>query len=195
MYIMIKVAVIACHETEDIELIVPVDVWRRAGMRVDIISLDKKNSVIFQSGTKFSCNSIIEKTNFAQYHALYLPGGNGSKKYFLENWTPKNISVIQRLHKAIEQFIKNDSKYVLAMDEAPKILKTLDLLNPKVKVSANSSLKNELKNYYVDDNVTISKNIITAKKVGDSFEFAFKVIEELLDKKIATEVKNSIFIK
>ena len=192
---MVKIAVIACHETEDIELTIPVDLWRRAGMRVDIVSLDKKNSVIFQSGTKFSCGTIIEKTNFAQYHALYLPGGKGSKKYFSESWTPKNISVVQRLHKAIEQFIKNDSKYVLAMDEAPKILKTLDLLPAKTKISANSSLKNDLKGFYVEDDISISKNIITGKNIGNSFEFAYAVIEELIDKKTANEVKNSIFSK
>lgn len=192
---MVKIAVVACHETDDIELNIPVVLWRKAGFRVDIISLDKKNSVVFQSGTKFSCNSIIEKTNFAQYHALYLPGGVGSKKYFVENWTPKNVSVVQRLHKAIEQFVKNDSKYILASGEAPKILHDLELIPPKTKIAAVSTLKNLLKTLYCEDRVMASKNFITSKSPGDSFDFAFKVIETLADKKTATEVRNSIFLK
>lgn len=190
---MIKIAVIACHETEDIELIVPTDVWRKAGMRVDLISLDKKNSIILQSGTKISCNGIIEKCNFSQYNAIYLPGGCGSKKYFLSEWTPKNIDVIHRLHKALHHFSENEKKYVLAMDEAPKILVELNLLSSKTKIVGSDKIAKELKGFYVNDKkILANNNTITAKNIGDVFDFALLVVETLLDKKALNNIKNII---
>ncbi len=190
---MIKIAVIACHETDDIELIVPVTIWRKAGMRVDIISLDKKNSVILQSGTKFGCNGIIEKTNFSQYNAIYLPGGVGAKRYFSSDWTPKNIDVVLRLHKALDQFVKTDKKYIIAIDQAPKILLELGLLPSSAKIACNPELKSVLKSNYCPDNVVISKSFITAKDVTAAFDLTFSVINELVDKKTASTIKNSYY--
>ncbi len=190
---MIKIAVIACHETDDIELIVPVTIWRKAGIRVDIISLDKKNSIILQSGTKFSCNGIIEKTNFSQYNAIYLPGGVGSKKYFSSDWTPKNIDVVLRLHKALDQFVKTDKKYIIAIDQAPKILLELGLLPSSAKIACSPELKSVLKSNYCPDNVAISKSFITAKDVTAAFDLTFSVINELVDKKTASTIKNSYY--
>ncbi len=190
---MIKIAVIACHETDDIELIVPVTIWRKVGIRVDIISLDKKNSIILQSGTKFSCNGIIEKTNFSQYNAIYLPGGVGSKRYFSSDWTPKNVDVVLRLHKALEQFAKNDKKYIIAIDQAPKILKELTLLPSNAKVTCSPETKAALKENYSDEKVVVYKNLITAQQVSESFELTFKVINELVDKKTATAIKSTYY--
>lgn len=192
---MVKIAAIACHETDDIELIVPITVWRKVGIRVDIISLDKKNSIILQSGTKFSCNGIIEKTNFSQYNAIFLPGGVGSKRYFSSDWTPKNIDVVLRLHKALEQFAKNDKKYIIAIDQAPKILHELNLLPSAAKVACNPELKTVLKNHYSDNNVVVYKNLITGKQVSETFELTFTAIQELLDKKTSTAIKNSYYPK
>lgn len=192
---MIKIAVIACHETDDIELIIPVAIWRKAHVRVDIISLDKKNSIILQSGTKFSCNGIIEKTNFSQYNAIYLPGGIGSKRYFLDDWTPKNEDVVKRLHKTLDQFSKNDKKYILTLDQSPRILHELELLSPTIKVTGNPELATMLKNNYVDENIVVSKNIISGKQIAEIFDFSFRVIEELVDKKSAAAVKSEYFPK
>ncbi len=190
---MVKIAVIACHETDDIELIIPVTIWRKVGIRVDIVSLDKKNSIILQSGTKFSCNGIIEKTNFSQYNAIYLPGGNGAKRYFSSDWTPKNIDVVLRLHKALDQFAKNDKKYIIAIDQAPKILNELTLLPASAKVACSDDLKTVLKNHYSDSNVVVFKNIITAKNVRTTLDLTFAVVNELVDKKTANNIKSTYY--
>ena len=188
---MIKIAVIACFETEDIELIVPVDIWRRAGIWVDIISLEKKNSIILQSGTKFSCNSIIEKSNLSLYHAIYLPGGNGHKRYFKDAWSAKNIDVVERLHKNLIKFAENEQKYILAMCAAPTILAHLDLLGDN-KVTCYPGYETTFKKNYINENVVVNKRMITGKAPGLSFEFALRVIEELVDKKTAKKVKEEI---
>ena len=74
---MVRVAVIVANKSEDIETIVPVDIWRRAGIIVKLISIEKKKSLILSNGMKISCDDILAKENLSKYNAIYLPGGLG----------------------------------------------------------------------------------------------------------------------
>lgn len=187
---MIRIAVIACNETEDIELITPIDIWRRAGLRVDTISLEKKNSILLSSGVKISCDGVIETTNLDQYNAIFLPGGNGHKKYFIENWPPKNNEGVAKLQKHLLKFHEN-KKGIYAICAAPSVLGTLGILNG-IKATCYPGFESTFKNTYVDEPVCIDKHIITGRSPAAAMDFSFAVIEKLLGKKEVEKLKKTI---
>lgn len=187
---MIRIAVIACNETEDIELITPVDIWRRAGLRVDTISLEKKNSILLSSGVKISCDGIIETTNLDQYNAIYLPGGSGHKKYFVENWPPKNNEGVVKLQKHLLKFNEN-KKGIYAMCAAPSVLGYLGILDG-VKATCYPGFEETFKKTYVNEPICIDKHIITGRSPAASFDFSFAVMEKLLGKDAVAKIKKEI---
>ncbi|MGL4951465.1 MAG: DJ-1/PfpI family protein [Mycoplasma sp.] len=190
---MIRIAAIACNETEDIELITCVDLWRRAGFRVDTISLEKKNTIILNSGIKTTCDTMIEKANLEQYNAIYLPGGSGHAKYFIENWPPKNNEGVVKLQKFLLKF--NDAnKYILALCAAPSVLGKLDILSNK-KATCYPGFEKSFKDNYVDAAIYQDQNIITGRSPASVFEFSYKVIEVLESKEKADKVRNEIIDK
>lgn len=184
---MIRIAVIACNEIEDIELIAPIDLWRRAGFRVDAISLEKKNSIILNSGIKISCDNVIEKTNLDQYNAIYLPGGSGHKKYFIENWPPRNNEGIIRLHKYLNKF-RDEKKYILAMCAAPSLLGSLGMLKG-VKTTCYPGYEATFKDTYVDVPCIMDQFIITGRSPSAAFDFSYLVMEVLGGKKLVDKIK------
>ena len=45
-----SIAIIVANQCEEMEVIIPADIWRRAGISVQIISIEKKKSLIMQNG-------------------------------------------------------------------------------------------------------------------------------------------------
>lgn len=187
---MIRIAVIACNETEDLELIGPVDLWRRAGFRVDTVSLEKKNTIILNSGVKVSCDKIIETTNLEQYNAIYLPGGSGHRKYFVEEWPPRNNDGVVKLQKALSKFHASE-KTIIAMCAAPSILGTLGFLKD-IKATCYPGFETTFEDTYVDAPVVVDKHIITGRSPAAVFDLSFTVIKELQDQKLVDKVKKEI---
>ena len=187
---MIRIAVIACNETEDLELIGPVDLWRRAGFRVDTISLEKKNTIVLNSGVKVSCDNIIEKTNLEQYNAIYLPGGSGHEKYFIENWPPRNNDGVVKLQKALNKF-HSMGKYIIAMCAAPCVLGALGFLDG-IKATCYPGYEETFKKSYVDEPVVVDKHIITGRSPAAIFDLSFTVIKILEDEKLVDKIKKQI---
>ncbi len=189
---MIRIAVIACNETEDLEFIGPVDLWRRAGFRVDTISLEKKNTIVLNSGVKVGCDNIIEKTNLEQYNAIYLPGGSGHTKYFIENWPPRNNDGVVKLQKALNKF-NSSNKYIVAMCAAPSVLGALGFLKD-IKATCYPGFQETFKSTYVDEPVVVDKHIITGRSPAAVYELAFAVIKELENESLVQKVKKQIIM-
>lgn len=187
---MIRIAAIACNKTEDIELVGVVDLWRRAGFRVDTISLEKKNSIILNSGIKISCDNMIERANLEQYNALYLPGGAGHEKYFVENWPAKNNEGVIKLQKFLKKFDENN-KHILAICAAPSILGTLGILKGR-QATCYPGYEETFKDSYVNKAIVIDKNIITGRSPAAIFEFSYAVIEALESKEKMQEIRDQI---
>ena len=71
---MIKVAVIIANGTEEIECLTPVDVFRRAGLECDLISVSgeyPKGS----HGIIVKADKLVSQVDFSEYSAIVIPGG------------------------------------------------------------------------------------------------------------------------
>lgn len=182
----VRIAVILANESEDMEVVVPVDIWRRAGFIIELISVEKKNTIVLQSGTKVYCNEILDFTNLNQFNAIYLPGGRGHVKF-------KDPKLSEKLIKALKKFA-TEKKWIFAICAAPSILGELELLD-KEKATVYPGFEASLGKNFVDKDLVVDGKFITAKGPALAYDLAFAVIENLLGKEIALNVANDILYK
>ncbi|MDE6473349.1 MAG: DJ-1/PfpI family protein, partial [Ureaplasma sp.] len=74
---MKKIAIILANGMKDYEVIIPLYIWKKCGYSVSLVSIEKKNSILLETGFKLTCSDILEKINLSQYGAIYIPGGEG----------------------------------------------------------------------------------------------------------------------
>lgn len=179
-----SIAIIVANKCEEMELVIPADIWRRAGITVQIISVEKKKSLILQNGVHVSCDDILAKENLAKYSAIYLPGGKGCETFADPVVCAK---VVNHLKKSIGKIL------VLANCAAPSVLAKLGLID-NVKVTCYPGFEKEIKKYCKDD-VVIDKNVITSKACGTTIDFALTVVSKMVSPAKAKEIAKQICYK
>lgn len=185
---MTRIAIMVTNGTEDIELIVPTDIWRRAGIIVKLISIEKKKNVILSNGVKVSCDDIIAKENLNKYNAIYLPGGPGYK-FFNDQYAPKLVTFIKKNYR-------NKNLTFMAMCASTTVFADWGVLDPTVKVTCYPGMeKDKLEKNYVKQDVVFSKNFITATGPGVAKEFAFKVAEHFTSPQKAKDVAKQMLYR
>ncbi len=183
----VKIAIMVAKESEDMEVIVPFDLWKRAGISVEKISVEKKNTITLQSGTKISCEETLEKTNLDRFTAILIPGGRGHETFLDEK-------LCKKLHDKLAKFVADEKKWVFAICAGPSVLSRLGVIQDQ-KMTVFPGFEKYLGNNFQDENVVCDKNIITAKSAFYSIDFALLVIEKLLNKQVALNVANAILYK
>ena len=68
---MLRIATLIANKSEDIETVAAVDIWRRAGISVRLISVEKKKNITLANGVKISCDEILAKENLSKYNAIF----------------------------------------------------------------------------------------------------------------------------
>ncbi|MDE5545438.1 MAG: DJ-1/PfpI family protein [Malacoplasma sp.] len=180
----IRIAIICSSESEDMDVVIPYDIWKRAGIIAETISNEKKNSIFLQCGTKITCNEQIDKVNLDKFNAIYLPGGKGYERLL----TNKNDKV---LNKIIKFSSEEEKKWVFASGEASVFLHDIDALKDK-KVTVYPGYEDRIGKNFSNENIVVSKNIITFKSAFYAFDFALMIVEKFLGKQIATNVAQDI---
>lgn len=183
----VHIAIIVAKESEDIEVVVPYDLWKRAGISVEKISIEKKNTIVLQSGGKIYCEDILDKTNLDRFQAIYLPGGRGHVRFLDEK-------LCERLHNSLTKFVSDPKKWILSICAAPTVLMDLNLITDQ-KLTVYPGFEEKIGKNFSNDDVVCDKNIITAKSPFFVFDFSLLVIEKLINKQVANNVASSILYK
>lgn len=182
---MKKIAIMVANKSEEMEIIIPADLWRRAGLDVQIISVEKKKNIVLQHGVRISCDDNLIKENLSKYNAIYLPGGKGHINFLDE--------ACDKLKSHLTKMAANINLHIFAVCAAPKVLNELKLIE-NIQVTIYPGLEQEVA-HYVDQDVVIDKNFITAKGPGVMIDFALTVIEKLASRQIAEKVASQILYK
>ena len=180
---MVRIAVIIANKSEDIETLVPVDIWRRAGIIVKLISIEKKKSVILSYGTKISCDDILSKENLSKYNAVYLPGGEGHLKF--------NDIDAPRLISFLNKYGNNQQITYMGICASPEVYGGLGMFK-SVKFTCYPGYEKNFKKTYVNKGVVVDKNFITAKSPAFAIPFALAAITKLVNKETAQKVAKEI---
>ena len=91
-----RIAVLISNGTEEIEVVTPVDVLRRSGALVDLVSVVDKQ-IIGSHGIVITADKQIEEICEEDYDGIVIPGGMPGAKIISENKTA--ISIISSMMK------------------------------------------------------------------------------------------------
>lgn len=176
---------------EEIEALSVVDLLRRAGIYVQMLSLLGETKVtgshgitvvmdgFFEDWTKcnYKTNSLNKKVD-----AIILPGG-------LPGTT--NLRKSEKLKSFICK-MNEEKKIIAAICAAPTVLNDCGILKSK-KITSYPSFENEFtEENYVTDAVVESEHIITSRGVGTVLEFGLLLIEKMCSAEKSLEIKKGI---
>lgn len=170
---------------EETEAIAPIDILRRAGVRVCTVGVG--GDVIRSSHNLY----VTADINISQFEinegieGVILPGGMPGVT---------NLYAEERVLDAVRYCNDNDL-YVCAICAAPMILGKLGILNGK-KATCFPGFEKDLEGASVTGkHVTADGKTITAKGAGCALEFGFKIVEVVRGKKAADNVAVSMQCK
>lgn len=172
---MKKIAVHLAEGFEEIEAIAIIDVLRRAGLEVVVVSITKKHEVTGSHQIQVIADLLFEEVDYNSIEMLVLPGGMpGSLN--LKNHTGL-IDLIQKF--------ESDQKWLGAICAAPLVFGSLGILENR-KATCYPGVENQLKGAITTgQNIEIDGNIITGKGAGVAIEFALKIVELLINRETA----------
>lgn len=172
---------------EEIEALAPVDVLRRAGVKVQTVGVTGKR-VTGSHGISVNCDIAIGEAQFHELDGIILPGG-------LPGTT--NLEADETVDKFIDYAARND-KIIGAICAAPMILGHKGLLRGKNAV-CYTGFEKELDGAHILDRPAVRDgNIVTGWGAGGAIDFALLYLETLYDneeiaKKIARSMRYSVY--
>ena len=177
-----NVLVLVADGSEEMEIVIFVDLLRRAGINVDVVSIkDNDNLIQCSRNIKLLADkNINDIKDYDVYDLVYIPGGSVGVENLKSNSKVKEII----------RYFYNSKKYVSAICAGPLVLK--ESLNSKdLKLTSYPTLKDQYENY-IDELVFQDGNVITSQGPATTFLLAFKVIEILRGGNIKDNVYNAV---
>ncbi len=182
---MKRIAIFFAEGYEEIEALTVVDMCRRAGIEIDMVSASGHMAVTGAHAILVTMDKTLAEVDFDNVDMIVLPGG----------WpgTP-NLESVPLLMEQVKKFAKA-GKYVAAICAAPSILGHLGLLEGK-RACCYPGFEEELQGATVTyNNCEVDGNIITARGMGCAIDFSKEIIRVLDSKAKATEVADKIIYK
>lgn len=166
---------------EEIEVVAPVDILRRGGVEVVLVSFDNDNLFIKgKQGIVIQADTHLQDVVWESFDGLILPGGPGVQT-LLDN--PLVINACQNFF--------NNKKLISAICAAPLVLYKAGLLENK-RYTAHFSTVDTLSHIQLNNTVIQDEGIITANGPGAAILFGLYILRYLTSQDIAEEVANSI---
>lgn len=179
-----KIAVFLAVGFEEIEAISTIDVLRRGGMEVDLISVSGNMDVEGSHGITIRCELLYYNVDYSEYDVLVLPGGGPGTE---------NLSKHEGLLDLLPQFIDNGKK-VAAICAAPTILGGLGLLEGKEAI-CYPGLEDALKGAVISSKPVVTDGqIITGRGAGVSMAFGLEILKWFMPLEEVDELQDKLVL-
>lgn len=180
-----KIAVFMATGFEEIEGLTVVDLCRRAGIEVDMVSVTTENFVTGSHGIAIQTDKRLSELTWSEYDMLVLPGGMPGTK---------NLEACEELMEHVEDFCRKE-KWIGAICAAPTVFGHRGLLQGR-KACCYPEMEGELLGAKVSmDAVSVDGRIITSRGMGTAIEFGLAIIENLISKEKADKLASAIVYK
>lgn len=182
---MKKIGIFMADGCEEIEGLTAVDILRRAGMEVVMISISGKKEVRGSHGIAFLADALDTETDYEKLDAIVLPGGMPGTLRLGENET---------VNAVIRKFA-SEGKLVAAICAAPSVLGAAGILRGK-KAACYPGFEEKLTGAMVSEEaVAADGNIITSRGMGTAIPFALEILRYFQGDVAAEEMKKSIMYR
>ena len=165
---------------EETEAVTPIDVLRRADVRVTVASLAENTLVTGRNKLVLQAETTLARVGDQAFDLLFLPGGPGVAKLRAD----KRVPALVRAQAAA-------GRWIGAICAAPAVLHDAGLLEGK-RYTAHPSVAEELKNILSNERVVVDGKIVTSRGAGTALDFGLSLVELLVSASKASEVKAAI---
>ena len=172
---MRSVYVFCADGFEEVEGLTAVDLLRRAGVSVTMVSIMGRTKITGARNISVNTDILIEDIK-EEADMLVLPGG-----------MPGTKGLAELLKKQYEA-----GKWVAAICAAPSVFGGLGFLKDRKATSYPGCLDGIPVGEYTEEPVAVDGNVVTSRGVGTAIAFALKLIEVLISKEKADEIAASI---
>ncbi len=148
---------------EEIEMVTPVDLLRRAGVEMTIVALERRQ-VEGRSGIQMLADAVLAGIQTADFDSLLLPGGPGVKAMRADG----------RPAELVREFARG-GKWLAAICAAPLVLKDAGVLEGR-RFTAHGSTLDELPELVADEPVVLDGTLITSRGAGTAQEFGLALV-------------------
>jgi len=180
-----RIAVHLANGFEEIEAISIIDVLRRAGIDVIVVSMTGKLEVTGAHQLKVISDILFDDVNYDGIFMIVLPGGMPGAS---------NLDAHAGLQKQINSF-NAENKPLAAICAAPLVFGNLGILKGK-QVVCYPGFESYLKGAEIlNVPVVESENIITGNGPGSAIEFALKIVEKTVSIDVAKSVSKQMLVK
>ena len=182
---MKKIAIFFGTGYEEIEALTVVDLCRRAGIDISMVSISEEKKATGSHNITVEMDQIFEEVDFASLDMIVLPGGMPGTK---------NLEAHQGLMEQVDAFYRA-GKYVAAICAAPSIFGHRGIVKGR-KACCYPGFEADMEGAEVCcDSVCISDNVITSRGMGCAIDFALAIITVLCGSEVAEEKAKSIIYK
>jgi 4-methyl-5(b-hydroxyethyl)-thiazole monophosphate biosynthesis len=175
-----KVLVFLAEGFEELELVAPVDIWRRAGIEVAVASVHDHKLITGARGIKVEADLLLSEVLVSTYNAVFLPGGRQGVL---------NLSLDSRVAAIAKDFL-TQGKTVAAICSAPLVLANAGLLADR-QVTCHPAAQPEVARAaaaFIERHVVIDANLITSRGAGTAHRLAYVVATALVGEDKARQV-------
>jgi 4-methyl-5(b-hydroxyethyl)-thiazole monophosphate biosynthesis len=177
-----KLMTLFANGFEEIEAFSVISVLRTAGIDVDMIGV--VGSVITGGhGVRAMMDNRINNIKAGDYDGIIIPGGSMSCE---------NLGRSKAVMDIIKDFDEK-GKLVAAICCAPLLLAKADILDNR-KATIYPGMEKEL-SYPRGEKVVVDRNIITSQGPGTALDFSLSIVELLLGKKKAENMREDLVLK
>ena len=175
-----SVLVVMATGFEELELVAPVDLLRRAGVRCVLASCEKTLVVQGRNGLSISADCLLSELKDALFDCLLLPGGPAVQRLLGDD---RVLKLITWHHEA--------GRVLAAICAAPLLLQRAALL-PGPRHTGHESIKDQLPELDPTAAVVVDGEMITARGAGSALLFGLALVERLVGDPAARQVAASI---
>lgn len=156
---------------EEIEGLTVVDILRRAGVTVDMVSVTGEKRTVGSHNIPIETDRLFEEVDFNEVDLIILPGGMPGTK---------NLQEHKGLCTVLTKFAQ-EQKHIAAICAAPSVLGRLNILAGK-KATCYPGFEEQLTGAKVmSDKVVQDGNIVTGKGAGAAAEFSYAILQYYMD--------------
>ena len=179
---MAKAGIFFAEGYEEIEALTVVDLCRRAGVEIQMISVTGEGSVAGSHGICVKMDALLTEVDFGQLDMLILPGGMPGTAH---------LAAHKELGEALVKAVSEERR-VAAICAAPSVLGGLGLLKGK-KATCYPGFEDKLTGAeYTSQGVITDGLVTTARGLGYALDLGLELLGLLDSRENAAKIKASI---
>ena len=177
---MYNALVLLADGFEELEAIAPIDLLRRAGVKVTVAALAETIHVTGRNGITLHADSPLSAVGERLFDLLLIPGGPGVK---LLRADPRVRAIVLAHHAA--------QRWLAAICAAPLVFRDAGLLEGR-RFTAHFSVADELPALLGEERTVVDGHLLTSRGAGTAVDFGLLLVEKLLSPQAALDVAQSI---